>query len=121
MEAGIRGGYSKTGGIGIYYHTAPGNSIGQTPWMTISTDFMIPVNKGRKLEMSFAYSENLGGLQNFVGPQFEIGISYHLSRSSICNIMGMKDDVPYSNEYKCPIMAITPGKRKMYENIWYKD
>lgn len=121
FEAGFRGGYTKTAGLGFYYHTAPGNDFGQTAWMTITSDFMIPTGKGKSLEMSFSYSENLGGLQNFTGPQFEIGISFHLSKSSICNIMGMEDDVPYNNTYKCPIMAITPGKRKMYENIWYKE
>ena len=121
LESGFRAGYLRNAGIGLYYHTAPGNKIGQTPWMTFTTDFLISVGSGKKLELSLSYSENLGGLQNFVGPQFEIGISYHLSKSSICNLMGMEDDVPYNNEYICPIMAITPGKRKMYENIWYKN
>lgn len=121
VETGFRAGYLRNAGIGFYYHTAPGNKIGQTPWMTFTTDFLIPIGNGKKLEMNLSYSENLGGLQNFVGPQFEIGISYHLAKSSICNMMGMEDDVPYNSEYICPIMAITPGKRKMYENIWYKN
>ncbi len=121
IETGIRFGYSRSAGIGAYFHTAPGNTLGQTPWMTFSTDFMLPVGNGKRLEMNLSYSENIGGLQNFVGPQFEIGISYHLAKSSICNLMGMEDDVPYNSEYICPIMAITPGKRKMYENIWYKN
>ena len=121
LETGFRTGYLKNAGIGFYYHTAPGNDIGQTPWLTLSTDIMINVGKGKKLEMSFSYSENIGGLQNFVGPQFEIGFSYHISKSSICNLMGLDDDVPYNTEYICPIMGTTPGKHKMYENIWYKN
>lgn len=121
LETGLRVGYLKSAGLSTYYHAAPRNQYGQTQWLTFSTDFMIPVGKGKKMEMSLSYSENIGGLQNFVGPQFEIGISYHLSKSSICNLMGMEDDVPYNSEYICPIMAITPGKRKMYENIWYKN
>jgi len=121
VETGVRAGYSRNAGIGCYYHAAPANSIGQTPWLTYSTDFMISTGKGKKLEMSFSYSSNVGGLQNFTGPQFEIGINYHISKSSICNMMGMSDDVPYHNSYSCPIMAITPGKLKMYENIWYKE
>jgi hypothetical protein len=121
LEAGIRAGYLRNAGIGFYYHTAPGNVLGQTPWLTFTTDFMISVGNGKNLEMSLSYSENMGGLQNLIGPQFEIGISYHIAKSSVCNLLNMKDDVPYNNEYKCPIMAITPGKRKMYENIWYKN
>lgn len=120
-EAGVRAGYLRDAGIGVYYHTAPGNDFGQTPWISLSTDFMVPVGKGKKMELSFTFSENVGGLQNFSGPQFEIGISYHLAKSSVCNLLGFKDDVPYDNSYKCPIMAITPGKRKIYENIWYKN
>ncbi len=120
-ETGFRAGYLRNAGIGIYYHAAPGNKIGQTPWITLSTDFLLPAGKGKKLELILSYSENLGGLQNFSGPQFELGISYHLAKSSICNRMGMEDDVPYNSEYICPIMGITPGKRKMYENIWYKN
>ncbi|MFZ1704213.1 MAG: type IX secretion system membrane protein PorP/SprF [Saprospiraceae bacterium] len=121
FETGMRFGYQKTAGIGFYYHFAPFNEFGQSPWITINTDVMIPVGNGKKLEMFVAYSESIGGVQNLLGPQIEIGFNFYLAKSSICNIMGMEDDVPYNTEYICPIMALTPGKRKMYENIWYKN
>ena len=121
VEAGLRAGYIKEAGVGVYYHTAPGSNTAQTRWVTFTTDFMIRSGNGKKFEISLAWSENMGGLQNLVGPQFEIGISYHLSSSNLCKIMGMEDDVPYNQTYKCPIMALTPGKRKMYENIWFKN
>lgn len=120
FEFGVHTGYLKNAGIGFYYHTAPGNSLGLTPWLTVSTDFLLPVGKGRKLELNFSWSENMGGLQNFVGPQFELGVSYHQAKSSACKLLGLEDYVPYNNNYKCPIMSISPGKRKMYENIWYR-
>jgi len=120
LEAGMRLGYTRTAGVGACIHTVPGNTIGQTPWLSVTTDFMIPIQNGKRLELNFTYSENLGGLKNLVGPQFEIGISYHFAKSGVCNLLGMEDDVPYNTEYVCPIMALTPGKRKMYENIWYK-
>jgi hypothetical protein len=41
LESGFRAGYLRNAGIGFYYHTAPGNKIGQTPWMTFTTDFLI--------------------------------------------------------------------------------
>ncbi len=121
IETGLRAGYLRHASVGCNYHTVPGNAPGQTRWVTLSTDFMIPAGNGKMLELSLSWSENIGGLQNFVGPQFEFGISYHLSGSNLCKLMGMEDDVPYNQTYKCPIMSQTPGKRKMYENIWYKN
>ncbi len=120
FELGVHSSYLRSAGLGFYYHTAPGNASGVTPWITISTDFLIPVGRGKKMELNFSWSENMGGLQNFVGPQLEVGISFHFAKSSICNLLRLEDDVPYNYDYKCPIMSISPGKRKMYENIWYK-
>jgi hypothetical protein len=121
VEAGMRAGYLRDAGIGCYFHTVPGSQVGQTRWFTLTTDFMISTGNGKKIEFSLSWSENVGGLQNLVGPQFELGISYHLASSNICKLMGLEDDVPYNQTYTCPIMSLTPGKRKMYENIWYKN
>ena len=121
MELGFRAGYSKRAGISLYYHLSPNNELGQTKWITAGTDFQLKADERKLIELNLSFSQNIGGLQNFSGPQFEIGFTYHIRKSSICNILGLEDDVPYSNEYKCPIMAFTPGKRKMYENIWYKN
>ncbi|MBK7637078.1 MAG: hypothetical protein IPJ13_24515 [Saprospiraceae bacterium] len=61
--------------------------------MTFTTDFLISVGSGKKLELSLSYSENLGGLQNFVGPQFEIG-TVIICPKSICNLMEWKTTYP---------------------------
>ncbi|MBK8701155.1 MAG: type IX secretion system membrane protein PorP/SprF [Saprospiraceae bacterium] len=121
FEMGLKTGYTRKANVGIYYHTSLSNEFGQTKWLTLGTDFLIPVGKTKILELNLAMSQNIGGLQNFSGAQFEIGFAYHLAKSSVCNTLKMEDDVPYGNEYRCPIMALTPGKRKMYENIWYKN
>jgi type IX secretion system PorP/SprF family membrane protein len=121
IEAGFRAGYTRRAGLGFYYHASFDNVYDQTKWITATTDFQLKMGKGKLLEINLSYSENLGGLKNFSGPQFEIGFTYHLNKSSLCNILGQEDDVPYTDEYKCPIMTVTPGKRKMYENIWGKE
>lgn len=120
IELGARLGYSRYAGISAFYHTTLGFNQYETKWMTLSTDFTVNISNTKKLDILLSYSSNLSGLKNFSGPQFEFGIAYHLAKSSVCNLMGQGDDVPYNDEYKCPIMMITPGKQKMYENIWYK-
>lgn len=121
FETGVRVGYSRSAGLGLFYHVAPFHSFGQSPWITLSTDFMIPLGKGKKLETFIAWSESIGGVQNLIGPQIEIGFNVFFRKSGICNLLGLEDDVPYNAAYNCPIMALTPGKRKMYEDIWYKN
>lgn len=121
MEAGARLGYLKTTGIGFYFHTVPFVNSTPTSWLTIKNDYLFYLNKKRIMELNLNYSTNFGGLKNFVGPIFEIGLSFHFAKSSICNKLGKEDDVPYDSNSKCPIMSISPGKRKIYENIWYKN
>ena len=89
--------------------------------MSVTLDWLFKIKPGKAIDINLSYSENIGGLKNLVGPQIELGFSIHLAKSSICNLLGLEDDVPYNTEYKCPLMALTPGKRKMYENIWYKN
>lgn len=120
IETGFHTNYSRIAGLGVYYHANPANALGQTPWISVSSNFLFSIGKGRKMNLSFSWSENVGGLQNLVGPQFEIGMSLYFAKSSICKLLNMEDDVPYNYDYKCPIMSISPGKRKMYENIWYR-
>jgi hypothetical protein len=121
FETGVRVGYSKSAGLGLFCHFSPFNQFGQSPWITLNTDFMISLGKGKKLETFIAWSESIGGVQNLIGPQIEVGFNVYFRKSGICNLLGLKDDVPYNVEYNCPIMALTPGKRKMYEDIWYKN
>jgi type IX secretion system PorP/SprF family membrane protein len=119
IETGSRIHFTRSLGVGLYYHTCPGNEIGQTPWFTISTDVATFTSHGRKLQFVFSYSENMGGLQNLVGPHFELGIAYHLAKSTVCKWLKLEDEVKYSSGFKCPVMSISPGNFKLYENTWY--
>ena len=120
-EFGFRAGYTRSAGIGFYYHTSFLNEYGVNRWLSIHGDITIKLKKKRLMVVNFDYSSNISGLRNFSGPQFELGFTYHLAKSSICNAMDQQDDVPYNGSYNCPIMDVSPGKRKMYENIWYKE
>ncbi len=121
VEAGFRTGVNRTAGLGFYYHASTGTEWPSTKWVSVTLDWLFKVSAEKAIDLNLSYSENIGGLKNLVGPQIEFGISIHLAKSSVCNLMGLEDDVPYNNEYRCPLMAVTPGKRKMYENIWYKN
>lgn len=121
VEIGIKTGYSRKMQLNLFYHTTLNSSLGSTRWLTLGTDLLLTTGNGKRIELNLSMAQNIGGLQNFTGPQMEIGIAYHLARSSVCKALKLEDDVSYGNEYKCPILAQTPGKRKMYENIWYKN
>lgn len=121
LEVGTTAGWSRSSSVSLQYHTALNNIQGSTRWFSLGTSFMMKINNKKRLNLNFIFSENLGGLRNLVGSQFELGITYHIARSSICNVLDKEDDVPYGNTYRCPIMSVSPSKQKMYENIWSKD
>lgn len=121
IESGLRLGYMKHAGLAFYYHFSPNSKLGSTRWMTVINDYTITINERRKLSINLSYSSNIGGLSNLVGPMFELGISIHFAKSSACNFFGKKDEVLYDNTLKCPIYSVNPYKRKIYENIWYKN
>jgi type IX secretion system PorP/SprF family membrane protein len=121
LEVGTIAGWSRSSSVSLQYHTSVSDIQGSTRWFSLGTSFMMKINKKKQLNLNLIFSENLGGLRNFVGSQFEIGIVYHIARSSVCNALDKEDDVPYGSTYKCPIMSVSPGKQKMYENIWNKD
>jgi type IX secretion system PorP/SprF family membrane protein len=120
IEMGSRFGLARDLGLGLYYHLVPRFNNSPTKWITATFDVLKSNYKGRAVAFNFSYSLNVGGLKNFSGPQFELGIAYHLAKSTICKISGMEDAVNYSYEYKCPYYSFPPGKRKYYENLWSK-
>jgi hypothetical protein len=116
-EMGTRYAYLKNAGIAFAYHK--GNFVeSNTSWMNYTADFAFNQRNGRRSDLFLTYSHNTSGLSNFVGPQFEVGINFHFQRSTICKWIDRDDEVPYSSTSICPVMTISPGKRKMYDKIW---
>ena len=108
--------------IGVYTHNT--NLIaddGSSNWLSFTGKLNLRTSDQSRLVLDFTYSTNYKGLQNQVGAIFEVGITYHLARSFGCELIGRGDEVLYSDKPHCPIMSISPGKRKMYENVWYRN
>jgi hypothetical protein len=74
----------------------------------------------QRLDLGLSYSNNISGLNNLVGPIFELSIGWHFSRGIICGIggeNGYENDFIKNSEVVCP----DTGNEKLYENIWYKS
>lgn len=120
IEGGARYGYLSNAGItGSFHRSTIGSNT--TAWASYTADFSFVSGRTNRSDIFFTYSHNVSGLQNFVGPQFEVGLNIHFRRSSVCKLLDKDDEIPYNSEFICPIMTISPGKRKMYEQIWFKN
>jgi hypothetical protein len=107
--------------VGGYMHSQGFGAQGKnTNWVTLTTLFRPYLGESR-VDLHLAYSLNTSGLRNVVGPIFEIGIKKHFRSSPVCNLIGRSDDVGYSKGIKCRYNRISPAKKKIYENIWYKS
>ncbi|MBP9077256.1 MAG: type IX secretion system membrane protein PorP/SprF [Haliscomenobacter sp.] len=123
-ETGMRFGINRLAGIGLFYHASSDQSNGpSTRWMSLNLDFGSAVAgyKGR-VEAGASFAWNKSGLKNFVGPVMEISMTYHWARSWICRDAGRGLDYTRGkNSPECPTWTFSNARRKMYENIWYKN
>jgi type IX secretion system PorP/SprF family membrane protein len=118
-EAGIHTSINRYLNGAILYHFSPKTMSGNaTNWFTFQVEFGGLISNENRIDLGLSYSNNFSGLRNVVGPMLEFSISYHLAQSPVCKMMGRGDEVPYSNGAKCPTAAFSPGRKKMYDNIW---
>ena len=109
--------------VGLAYHTnfhsqeTPHNN---TDWYSIQLEFGGIVQRSKRIDLGLAYAGNLTGLRNGFGPILEISLAVHFASSPSCSLWGYADEVPYGDQIKCPTSTLTPGRRKMYESIWYQ-
>ncbi len=120
-EAGFFTSFNRTLRGAVLYHFSPQTLSGNsTNWFSFNVEFGGRLSQDRRVDLGLSYSNNFSGLRNIVGPIFEFSITYHLAGSPVCGWMGRGDEVPYGKGPKCPTAAFSPGRKKMYENIWYE-
>ncbi len=118
-EAGIFTSFNRFLSGAILYHFSPKTLSGNsTNWFSFNIEFGGLVSDENRIDLGLSYSNNFSGLKNVVGPIFELSVSVHLAKSPVCRLMGRDDEVPYSKGAKCPTAAFSPGRKKMYQNIW---
>ncbi|MEE9439067.1 MAG: hypothetical protein V3V14_08720, partial [Saprospiraceae bacterium] len=81
----------------------------------------LKTSKKSRMVLDFTYSTNYTGLENQVGSIFELGLTWHFASSVGCKMMGKIDEVYYNGKSNCPTLFVSPGRKKMYENIWYRN
>lgn len=121
FEAGSRVGLNRLLTAGIFYHyNRPPHEGHNTNWFSFSLEFGGLFAEGKRLDLGFSYSNNFSGLRNAVGPVFEVSLALHFATSPGCRLMGRENEVGYGNVVRCPSISAS-NRRKMYENIWYKN
>ena len=118
-EIGMKMAYKRNFAFGAYAHFNSRSDLGpNTSWYNLVIEFGGVVIEGRennhRFDIGIAYADNFSGLQNVVGPIFELSISYHLNRSNVCNWIGRSDEVGYRNGALCPVSP----SGKIYDRIW---
>lgn len=122
-ELGARLSFHRQFALGAYYHFNSRNPEAAQPhtrWYSLQAEVGGIVARNRRIDLGFSYCGNLSGLRNTFGPIIEVGLGFHLAASPVCQVLGYRDEVPYGDHIKCPTSAITPGRRKMYESLWYQ-
>ncbi len=108
-DIGARIGLSKLIGLGIYFHFTDFPLTDHTGWINLNAEIAWKLNDNRRLDLSFSYSNNYSGLQNFAGLIFEFGIAYHFRKfTKNCG-----------SPTKVNCSSFTSAKNKIYDNIWY--
>ncbi len=120
IQYGVDFGISNALRIGGYMHQQNfSDARVSTNWFSATTLFRPYIGKSR-IDFHFTYSFNISGLRNAVSPLMEIGLKKHFRNSPVCRMMGKGDDVDYGNKPVCRYSRISPAKKKIYENVWYK-
>ena len=128
-ELGVSGSLSRTVGAGIHYHSANSSFAGtDTHWLSYQFEFGILLKSSQltkqewarnRLDIGLAYAHNISGIQNTVGPTFEVTLSWHFMSSPACAIFGGDFKYNLNQHGGCP--TISKSNRKLYENIWFKS
>jgi hypothetical protein len=120
IQYGVDFGVSDAFRVGGYVHQQSSSDARvSTNWFSATTLFRPYLGKSR-IDFHFTYSFNISGLRNAVSPLMEIGLKKHFRNSPVCRMMGKGDDVDYGNRPVCRYSRISPAKKKIYENVWYK-
>ncbi|MBK9980809.1 MAG: type IX secretion system membrane protein PorP/SprF [Saprospiraceae bacterium] len=121
MQYGVDFGIADALRVGAYLHQQSlGGGQKNTNWISTTALFRPYLGKNR-IDFYLTYSFNSSGLRNTVSPLIEIGIKKHFRNSPVCRMMGKGDDIDYSDKPICRYSRISPAKKKLYENIWYKN
>ena len=121
-EVGSKFSLNRTIAVGAYYHTSvPPEQGNNTNWLSFNVELGRVLGKNHRIDIGFSYSENLSGLRNALGPMLEMTFAVHFADSPSCRWGGRGDEIPYGPRVKCPTSAQTPGRRKLYEGIWYRN
>ncbi len=121
FQYGVDFGISDALRIGGYMHQQKFSDASvSTNWFSTTALFRPYLGKSR-IDFNFTYSFNVSGLRTAVSPLMEIGFKKHFRNSPVCRMMGKGDDVDYGNKPVCRYSRISPAKKKIYENIWYKN
>ncbi len=105
---------------GFLHHQRLGGASSNTNWISVMAHFRPYIGKERT-DLYVVYSFNSSGLRHAVSPLIEIGFRQHFRNSPACRLIGKGDDVDYGGRPVCRYSRISPGKKKIYENVWYKD
>lgn len=118
-ESGVRLGFSRFLGLGIYYHSSGLQKTDlHTNWMTFNFELgEILDDYKNRVDLGASFSWNQSGIKNFAGPTFELSFTYYFSRSPLCALFGKDDDLAGRRPTPCPWDI---NRNKIYENIWYK-
>nr|MBS0038518.1 type IX secretion system membrane protein PorP/SprF [Saprospiraceae bacterium] len=121
LNTGLRISLNRLVAVGAYYHSNKAPEMGvNTRWLTFNVELGIPTSNKQRIELGFAYTNNLSGVRNYLGGMLEFSLIIHLASSPVCKLAGREDWIPYGDHMRCPTSAFTNSRRKMYENIWYK-
>ncbi|MBR9920039.1 MAG: type IX secretion system membrane protein PorP/SprF [Bacteroidetes bacterium] len=115
FEAGAKMTFSRNVGFGAYYHfSSPSGEGNNTSWVNLVLEFGAVLGSREKHRVDFgvAYANNFSGLQNIVGPILEFSFTYHLRKSSFCDLTGRQNEL--GGGPLCPVSS----RGKIYESIW---
>ncbi len=122
-EVGSRLSLNRNLAVGFSYHFNlhhQESPLTNTDWYGIQVEVGGIIQRSRRIDLGLAYAGNLTGLRNGFGPILELSLAVHFASSPSCSLWGYADEVPYGDKIKCPTSTLTPGRRKIYESIWYK-
>lgn len=105
---------------GFLHHQALTISNTSTNWISVVAMFR-PYLGSQRTDLYAMYSFASSGLRNAVSPLLEIGFKQHFRNSPLCRMIGKGDDIDYGGRPVCRYSRISPGKKKIYENVWYKE
>ncbi len=123
IEAGGKFSLNRFLALNLLYHFNQAPPEGRNSnWFSIALELGWFMSDDTKVDLGFAYSGNISGLRNQVGPIFEVSMAFHFNTSPGCKLAGSDIDKQHEPNfsYRCPTSSQTPWRRKLYEGIWYR-